>query len=218
MIKVNFKDQDFFFMETMQGPNLVSEIFFDNYRIFDSGLKFELGDIILDLGANEGLFSIMMAKIFPVKIVALEPVRRTFKTLLENLEINRINGEVEPRFVGVAEKRGKRDLYVHKDISGASSNYLTPNQQYYTESVEMVTLDDAIALCGGRIRLLKVDIEGGEYDAFYASKNLHLVDNVVGEFHINQKLRDKGYSIEGLVEWLSVRTNLIYFESRDLWE
>lgn len=218
MQEVTYKGGDFKFTDTPQCSNLIKEIFFDNYRVFASGMKFEKGDIVLDLGANEGLFSILMAKLFPVKVVAFEPVRRTFGDLLKNMEINAIGNEIEAHFLGVAEKRGRLDLYVHNGISGASSNHLTPNRDFYTDNIEVITLDDAIMLCGGQIKLLKIDIEGGEYDAFYGSEALGRVDNIVGEFHINQRLRNRGFSINQLAEYLAGKTNLVYYEARDLWE
>jgi hypothetical protein len=63
-----------------------------------------------------------------------------------------------------------------------------------------------------RIKLLKIDIEGGEYDAIYNSNILSQVDNVVGEFHINSRLTSRGYDINSLATYVGERSNLVYYE------
>ncbi|RPH75522.1 hypothetical protein EHM76_01465, partial [bacterium] len=60
-----FRGHKFHFNDTRDSPGLLQEIFSDNYLVLKKNIKFEKGDVILDLGANEGFFSIMMAKLYP---------------------------------------------------------------------------------------------------------------------------------------------------------
>jgi len=72
----------------------------------------ELGDapIIVDIGANVGFFSIMMAKKFPnATIYALEPVEINFAFLNWNLGRNAITNVVPLNF-GVGDKTGLVEL------------------------------------------------------------------------------------------------------------
>ena len=97
MIELDYKNNHFFFEETPTAPALVNEIFQDNYRIFERGIKFEPGDVVLDIGANEGLFSIMLAKLYPyLRIIAFEPVPRTFFQMIRNIGLN-VRGTGIPR-------------------------------------------------------------------------------------------------------------------------
>jgi FkbM family methyltransferase len=55
------------------------------------------------------------------------------------------------------------------------------------EPVEKVAFDDVVDLVTNRgerrVRLLKVDCEGAEWPILLTSRRLHLVDEIVGEFH-----------------------------------
>ena len=75
MIEHDFRGHKFYFKETKDAPLLIQEIFADNYGVLAKGIEFRQGDVILDVGANEGLFSILMSKLYPqTRIIALEPV------------------------------------------------------------------------------------------------------------------------------------------------
>ena len=189
----------------------------DNYKILSSGFTFSPGDLILDIGANEGYFSIMMAVLFPVRIIAYEPTRKAFKFFLENLINNNITS-VEPHFTGISNETGRKDLKEHGAYTTTSSSYVNGCYSPVIENCEMVTLDDAIKRCGDKkIKLLKIDIEGGEYDALYPCTLLDRVEIVTGEFHSNEYLKSLGYTIEGLTNWLKERVQLGFIEPKELW-
>ena len=84
----------------------------------------ELGDapIIVDIGANVGFFSIMMAKKFPnATIYALEPVEINFAFLNWNLGRNAITNVVPLNF-GVGDKTGLVELQsIHSWNQGGST-------------------------------------------------------------------------------------------------
>jgi hypothetical protein len=61
------------------------------------------------------------------------------------------------------------------------------------------------------VRLLKMDIEGMEYEALYPSNELSRVDNFVGELHINKSLHEQGRDMEQLAAFIGGRTYLLYF-------
>jgi len=64
MIQLEYRGTQFYFEESATAQMLINEIFSDNYKIFEREVEFEDGDVVLDLGANEGMFSIMVAKLF----------------------------------------------------------------------------------------------------------------------------------------------------------
>lgn len=214
MIEHTYQGFKFYFHETPTAPALIKEIFSDNYKIIEKGLVFRDGDVILDIGANEGMFSIMMARLFPhTRIIALEPVPRTFYQMIRNIGLNGMN--ITALNIGVGAERGVQNLIVSKEFSGGSTGFCTfdPKTQIKAE-VDIYKLDDVFSMVGvDRVRLLKLDIEGGEHDALYASTILGKVDYMVGEFHINKMLASKGCSIDGLAKWVSERTELVHYES-----
>ncbi len=218
LISTTYNNILFQFTNTPTAPQLIQEIFTDNYKIFERGLQFQPGDIILDIGANEGMFSIMMAKLFPfVRIISLEPVQKTFFTMIRNIGLNNITN-IHPYNLGVGGKSSKSEIiYCDKTYSGGSSMVVTPNfEAQDIVNIEVVALDDIFDIrkfpAIDRVKLLKMDIEGAEYETLYNSTILPRVDNMVAEFHINTRLESMGYDINELATWVGSKTNLIYFE------
>jgi FkbM family methyltransferase len=218
IITVNYNNVEFKFTSTPTAQQLINEIFSDNYKIFSRGLKFLPNDIILDIGANEGMFSILMAKIFPkVKVISFEPVPKTFFTMIRNIGLNGV-ANIHPYNLGVGGKSNKAEIiYCDKVYSGGSSMVVTPNfETQDIAHVEVVALDDIFNPSKfpfiDRAKLLKIDIEGAEYETLYNSTILPRVDNVVAEFHINTRLEAMGYDINELATWVGSQSNLVYFE------
>jgi FkbM family methyltransferase len=210
---LEFRGMRFFFNDTPTLPMIVNEIFGDNYKIFERGLEFEAGDVILDIGANEGIFSIMMAKCFPVKVISLEPVPRTYFQMIRNIGLNGV--DVEAYNVGVGGKSGSISMVVGKDLSGGSSGvqqFFDPELNFKLE-VNVLSLDEVFEKYHiDKLKLLKIDIEGMEYETLYNTSVLDRVENVVGEFHMNTFLKDKLYDMNELATYVGSKSNLIYYE------
>jgi len=214
MIEHAFQGHKFYFHETPTAPALIKEIFEDNYHVLQKGLVFRDGDIILDIGANEGIFSIMMAKLFPhTRVIALEPVPRTFYQMIRNIGLNGMN--ITVLNIGVGAERGIQNMIVSKEFSGGSTGYCTFDPETHIKAeVDIYKLDDVFTVAGiDRVRLMKIDVEGAEHEALYPCTILDKVDYMVGEFHINKRLAAQGYSIDGLAKWVSERTELVHYES-----
>ncbi|MFA5346532.1 MAG: FkbM family methyltransferase [Methanoregula sp.] len=214
MIEHTYQGFKFYFHETPTAPALINEIFSDNYKVLEKGLVFHDRDVILDIGANEGMFSIMMARLFPhTRVIALEPVPRTFYQMIRNIGLNGMN--ITALNIGVGAERGIQNLIVSKQFSGGSTGFCTfdPETQIKAE-VDIYKLDDVFSMIGvDRVRLMKMDIEGGEHETLYPCTVLGRVDCMVGKFHINRRLAEQGYSIDGLAKWVSERTELVHYES-----
>jgi len=215
LITVDSSIGKIYFNKTPMGEAMVREVFSDNYKILSKGLTFEPGDVILDIGACEGMFSIMMAKLYPFsRVVSLEPVPQTFYSLIRNIGLNGATN-IEPYNVGVGKETGSIPMFACKEnMAGGSSAVMTFNPEQHTQiNVDVLSLDDVFEKYHlSKVKLLKMDIEGLEYDVIYASKLLHRVENFVGEFHINKKLKDKGRDITELATWVGSKTNLMYYE------
>lgn len=203
------------------GPStetIVNEVFGDNYTIFEKELEFAPGDIILDLGANEGVFSIMMAKMFPgVKIIAYEPVPRTFYQLYQNLGLNELKlmDDVAAFNIGVgAEDSTDKTLIVSRDHSGGSTAWCTFNPAHHINTRVIIKSLDSILKDLPQVKLLKIDIEGMEYETLYHCTMLDKVEMIVGEFHSNNRLRavSPQYDPNELATYLGDMGKLVYFE------
>jgi FkbM family methyltransferase len=149
--------------------------------LFDDFRKYK-GDprVIVDLGSNIGATVVYFRLKYPeASIVAVEPDPLAFEKLRRNTA--GFDG-IELRNVAVAAEPGEVTLYRH-DQSWGSSMFewwqgATP------VSVQAQSLDGLIAELGlERIDLLKIDIEGAEFQVLPACTELHRVQAIVGEIH-----------------------------------
>jgi FkbM family methyltransferase len=217
MIQLEYRGKQFYFEESPTAQMLINEIFSDNYKVFERGvescMEFLDGDVVLDLGANEGMFSIMIAKLFPgVKVISLEPVPKTFYQMIRNIGLN---GVTNIRTDNVGVGKGECLMNVSNIYSGGSSLVDTYNPAItHQVKVNLCSIDEIFNKYGlNRVKLLKVDIEGSEYEALYDCKKLGQVDHMVAEFHMNTNLQNKGYDVKELATWVGSQTDLVFYET-----
>jgi FkbM family methyltransferase len=123
------------------------------------------GDWAIDVGANIGFFTLLMARqVGPTgRVVAFEPAASTRARLTHNIKLNHLT-DVEIHAEAVAEVDGQASFFTGaKDHSGmASLRVLEQNSPAAT--VRTCRLDDCIAETQ-RVGLIKIDVEGAEHAA-----------------------------------------------------
>ena len=121
--------------------------------------------VLLDCGAHMGVYSILLSDCFE-KVFAFEAQKRTYFQLCGNLFINEITN-VTPINAGVTsggKTHNEKTLYVVSEDGGGSSFIKPTNQKVLSEErVSMTAIDHK--QYGGRVKLIKLDIEGYELDA-----------------------------------------------------
>jgi FkbM family methyltransferase len=135
---------------------------------------------ILDLGSNMGASLIYFRLRYPeARIVGVEADPLVFPTLERN--IAPFPG-IELANVGVAAESGEATFF-HNAHSWASS--LKPIWEATAEmTVPTRSLEDLLAEFDiPQLDLLKIDIEGGEWDVLSSFHELDRIGSVVGEFH-----------------------------------
>jgi FkbM family methyltransferase len=147
------------------------------------------GATFVDLGANEGYFTVIGAKRCGPsgRVVAIEPQQRLLPVIVENLKINEVEwGHVLN--VAVTDTEGVVTIHLASDMNtGASglhrsTKYPLPTQQVTTRTLASVLDDERLA----RVDLMKVDIEGFEYEALLGSPEVfreHRVRALALELH-----------------------------------
>lgn len=130
------------------------------------------GDVVLDIGANVGLFTLVAAKaVGPTGSVhAFEPVPGNWERLEENVQLNGFTN-VRLNRSAVRDRAGTVALSIDADMastSGAStSSFFTVSQladPVREVTAQAETIDDYARrqLVGQAIRLVKIDVEGSE--------------------------------------------------------
>ncbi len=189
---------------------LVREIFI--WKVYNpSTLPIGGNDVVVDIGAHNGLFSLFAASITQNMIYAFEPAPENFDCLQRNIDANGLTN-VTSYNVAVSDKIGLTKLFLnpgsgaknllfeqihpdkvekYKDTKGLDLeylNYLVPGPDELEQYIEVPTttlqeIMDSNKL--ERIDFLKLDCEGSEGPILFSTPGEHLkrVKKIAMEFH-----------------------------------
>lgn len=174
-------------------PNTLSifkEIFVNN--VYNRGeVKIKEGDIIFDIGANVGVFSLYASLIKGTKVYAFEPHPTNFKILSNNVSQNKItNIECFEFAIGIDNE--DRTL-IEGNIAGGHK-ISNENERVNSEGrlkVKSVTLPSMIEKLNiNTIDFVKLDCEGaeGEIIKSLSQDDLKKIDKMAIEFHDNHSI------------------------------
>ena len=170
--------QDSFYMLLNPTEHIQQQLFWYGYYEKESGdlLKkiIKPGDMFLDLGANIGYFSLLVANNSPsVKVISFEPVAGLFQNMNDNISLNNIKN-ISTINAAVGEISEEKELFVSApDNLGMSSFHQPENFSGKTERVKVVTMDDWFETSGlPKIDIIKLDIEGSELGALKGMKEV----------------------------------------------
>lgn len=131
-------------------------------------------NIILDIGANTGLFSILAGKVNPdAQIFAIEPYSVNSQRMKRNLHLNCLNN-VKVCEIAMGEFESEMNLSVPKnnsitDVSSFNDNFsrsIYPEILWDTQSVIVCSLDKFANENNIKIDLIKCDVESFEMEVF----------------------------------------------------
>ncbi|MGH9225048.1 MAG: FkbM family methyltransferase [Acidimicrobiales bacterium] len=113
------------------------------------------GDVMVDVGANVGLYTLLAASVGGVNVIAFEPNAGARARAAANVARNGLAHQVDLRAEAVADVAGPADF----TTGWGPMNRLIDGGSDAAEQVEVVTLDGAVP---APITLVKVDVEGEE--------------------------------------------------------
>lgn len=177
----------------------VHEIFMrDDYRLRQ--LKPNLKHIV-DLGAYTGDFAIQAARLNPnAKIVSLEPSSENYRYLVNNIKQNDLKKRIKTLKYACAPINGQLNFYLSINRGGHS---LVGKNAEYRVKVKSLTLMDVLKRAKFKnCDLLKIDIEGGEYDLLYklSPSKFKKFKFISMEYHNTDEKGKNGKSLANFLE------------------
>jgi FkbM family methyltransferase len=144
--------------------------------------SYDLGpeSVVFDCGAHLGFFAAEIFRRYQCDVFCFEPMPRHFKELSKRFTNT-------PRIVclnyGIAPTPGEAKI----SVEGEASSLFRTTGSTESETVRFVGLDEALRLAGGRkIDLLKLNIEGGEFElleTILARQLANQFRNIQVQFH-----------------------------------
>jgi FkbM family methyltransferase len=148
--------------DSIVSPLLLRDGYFEPYETSLIEAEIRPGDVVLDVGANIGYYTLIFARLVGERgrVYAFEPDPTNFRLLKKNV---RANGYQNVVFVKKAVA----------DVSGTSSLFLCPDNKgdhrlfdsydgRDSVTIEATTLDEHFAEFQGQINFIKMDIQGSE--------------------------------------------------------
>lgn len=128
-------------------------------RISEIRKAVKKGDIVIDIGANIGYFTVLLASLVGPegKVYAFEPDPRNFSLLQHTIERNGYTNVIAEQ-KAVSNTAGEFLLY---QAQSWAANSLTNTGHVSSVKVNVITLDDFLS-DESRINFIKMDIDGSE--------------------------------------------------------
>lgn len=171
------------------------------------------GMTVLDIGAQSGFYSLLFSRLVGSKgqVVAFEPLPANFRLLEENLLLNGIRN-VTVRREAVAEFSGEMNFEFPHHVASLVAGPVLEDDNQGVMRVKGVSLDDCFLDSGRPVNVIKMDIEGAEFQALRGARRLidawhpcmivelHYTARHTGPHPAAVLLQEAGYQIQSLNE------------------
>lgn len=158
------------------------------------------GEVLVDVGANVGMYTIWAAKTRGARVFAFEPEAQNYALLNRNIAMNGLDGQVKAYCVALSDAGGYSELHLSDLQPGGSCHSLgervdfkhEPMNPEYSQGCIAARLDDLVA--AGVVptpHYIKIDVDGFEPKVIAGSRKV-LADRTLRSLLIetNQNLED----------------------------
>ena len=129
-------------------------------------------EVLVDIGANVGMYSVWAAKTRGTRVFAFEPESQNFALLNKNIVVNSLSGKVTAYCLALSDETGFALLHLSGFLPGGSGHTygaeldhnLRPRSGPYAQGCASTTLDRLVA--DGTLPMpthIKIDVDGLEH-------------------------------------------------------
>jgi FkbM family methyltransferase len=163
--------------------------------------------VVFDIGAHIGTYTLLALNRVGTqgKVVAYEPHPPTRQFLLRHLAMNGCTSRAVVRDVCCGSREGTAPFYFLPDRTEGVSG-LVPVNGFQRRDVAVSTVDLEVGVLGLRPDVLKIDVEGAEFDVLRGAEETLRTDRPTIFLSIHpQALAKLGHSEELVIDWLRAR-------------
>lgn len=155
-----------------------------------AGMGILPGQVVIDIGAHIGGFSVMAASM-GARVYAFEPDPRNLEMLRANIARNGMGDMITVIPCAAGISAGMASMEHSDGNTGGHRSVPDPAGSVEVRTVRSVCDEYGI----GRISLIKMDAEGAEYSLLSdpAATCLGIADRIVGEYHLDWRKPGLGY-------------------------
>lgn len=133
--------------------------------------SFKKEDVLYDIGANIGLYSLYAAKCAGCSVIAFEPEAQNYALLNKNVFLNHLSDPVKAFCIALSDKTGFDNLYLSEYVIGGAMHNLGEEVNYnhekfsspYTQGAVSFSLDDVVKTQSfPEPNHIKIDVDGLE--------------------------------------------------------
>ncbi len=153
-------------------------------------LKSKKFDYFIDVGANSGLYSLIIANLFKsINVKSFEPIRYSVKKLKKNLSINKNISNIEIYEFGLSNedsdllmKAYKKDNFIQTGGFGVAKKYENL-KNLHTEIAPFKKADNFVNIKNKNL-MIKIDTEGHEYEVLQGMSKIILNNKILFQIEI----------------------------------
>jgi FkbM family methyltransferase len=172
---------------------------------------FRRDEVLVDVGANVGMYTIWSAMTRGVRVFAFEPESQNYALLNRNILANGLDERVTAYCLALSDRAGLGELHLSRFQAGGSCHSLNervdfkhdPMRPAYTQGCVSATLDELVA--AGKVPLpdhVKIDVDGFEPQVIDGARRTIREGKVRSLLiEINQNLADHMELVDMLEDW-----------------
>ena len=182
---------------------IIDEIFLEQAYFPDRDFKLEDGDVVVDVGAHIGVFTVYSAKNADCTVYSYEPRPDNFELLKENVSLNKIGSCVKTFQLAVGGISGSLEFCM--DAQGLGQIGDSNGNKIIVQTVTLKEIFDSNNLL--TINFLKIDVEGEELEMLlnFPKEYFSRIEKIAMESHtelitskLTSYLSSNGFSVRTL--------------------
>lgn len=162
------------------------------------------GDVLFDVGANIGLYSVYAALRHPrARVIAFEPEYANLHLLRDNIVLNGVADRIEPYAMALGDRSGLSRLHLAdftpgsalhtEDAASATAGSPLPRSPVGAEGIWVMRMDDFCEAHRVTPTAIKIDVDGNEHRVLEGARQilaLPTLRSVIIELPVDYAERD----------------------------